>query len=310
MTENMIAISQDRFGGAEVLTPVTVPVPKPGINEILIRVHAAGVNPIDKTNRENGIFVGQPPFVLGWDVSGTVAAAGFGVTVHQAGDEVFGMLPFPRGHGAYAEYVVAPARVFVPKPANLTHVAAASLPLAGLTAWQALAEIAHVGPGTRVLVNGAAGGVGHLAVQIAKSLGAHVTAVVSGPNADFARSLGADDVLDRTVTDYTASVRDLDVVLDTRGIDARPALDTLRPGGIFVTLAPPAIDPVRAEAERRGIRTAAFLVEADRVGMNAIAELAASKRLVPSVSATYPLAEAGKAQDAKPARGKIVLEVA
>lgn len=310
MNDTMIIISQNQLGGAEVLKPVTAPIPQPGISQILVRVHAAGVNPIDKTNRETGMFTGEPPFVLGWDVSGTVAAAGAGVTVHETGDEVFGMLPFPQGHGAYAEYVVAPARAFVPKPANLTHVEAASVPLAGLTAWQALAETSHVGAGTRVLVNGAAGGTGHLAVQIAKSLGAHITAVVSAPNAEFARSLGADDVIDRTTTDYTAVARDLDVILDTTGSDPVPAFSSLRAGGIFVTLAPPALAPARAEAGRRGIRAATLLVEADRVGMNVIAELAAAKQLVPTVAATYPLQQAGTAQDTKPGRGKNVLVVA
>jgi NADPH:quinone reductase-like Zn-dependent oxidoreductase len=310
MNETMIAISQDRLGGAEVLTPVTVPVPQPGIGQILIRVHAAGVNPIDRTNRETGMFVGEPPFVLGWDVSGTVAAVGLGVSVHQPGDEVFGMLPFPREHGAYAEYVLAPARAFVPKPGNLSHTEAAALPLAALTAWQALVETARIGDGTRVLISGAAGGVGHLAVQIAKSRGAHVTAVVSGRNADFARELGADEVIDRTAADYTASVRGLDVVLDTRGSDPVPALATLRSGGVFLTLAPPAVAKAEPEAGRRGIRAATLLVEADSTGMNAIAGLAAAKRLVPAVSATYPLEQAGTAQEATPDRGKIVLTIA
>ncbi|WP_460440440.1 NADP-dependent oxidoreductase [Amycolatopsis stemonae] len=310
MTDTMNVISQDRLGGPEVLQLTTAPVPAPGIGQILIRVHAAGVNPIDAAHRRTGMFLGAPPFVLGWDVSGTVAAVGLGVSVHQSGDEVFGMLPFPAGHGAYAEYVVAPARAFVPKPAALTHEEAASLPLAGLTAWQALAETAHVTTGTRVLVDGAAGGVGHLAVQIAKALGAHVTAVVSGPNTGFARSLGADDVLDRTSGDYTAGVRDLDVVLDTTGGNPVAAFATLKPGGVFLTLAPRTLPPAQAEAERLGIRTATLLVEADRTGLNALVGLVADKRLTPVVDATFPLSEAGKAQETRPSRGKNVLTLA
>ncbi|MFC0430975.1 NADP-dependent oxidoreductase [Kutzneria buriramensis] len=309
MTDTMQTISQDRLGGPEVLTPATAPVPTPGVSQILVRVHAAGVNPIDATNRKTGMFLGEPPFTLGWDVSGTVAGVGLGVSVHQVGDEVFGMLPFPSGHGAYAEYVVVPARLFVPKPDALTHIEAASLPLAGLTAWQALAETAHVTAGSRVLVNGAAGGVGHLAVQIAKALGAHVTAVVSAPNVDFARALGADDVIDRATTDYTKTVRNLDVVLDTTGGDPLPAFDSLKVGGVFVTLAPPVLGPARAEAERRRIRSATLLVEADRVGMNALVDLVAGKQLTPVVGATFPLAEAGAAQSTQPARGKTVLVV-
>ena len=309
MTDTMITISQNELGGADVLTAVTAPVPQPGIGQILIRARAVGVNPIDKANRETGMFLGQPPFVLGWDVSGTVEAVGMGVTVHQAGDEVFGMLPFPGVGGGYAQYVTTPARDFVPKPGNLTHEEAAALPLAALTAWQALVDTAHVGADTKVLVIGAAGGVGHLAVQIAKSRGAHVTAVVSTANADFARSLGADEVIDRTRTDFTATVRDLDVMLDTVGADLIPALDSLRSGGTLIALSPRAYAAASEEAERRGIRAATLLVEADRLGMTEIADLAAAKQLVPAVDATYPLEQAGTAQEAKPSHGKTVLVV-
>lgn len=303
----MLSISQDRLGGADVLTPVTTPVPEPGIGQILIRVLAAGVNPIDRTNRETGLFLGQPPFVLGWDVSGIVEAVGMGVTVHQAGDEVFGMLPFPGAGGAYAQYVTAPARAFVAKPGSLHHEEAAALPLAGLTAWQALVDTAHIGAGTRVLVNGAAGGVGHLAVQIARALGAHLIAVVSTPNVEFARSLGAAEVIDRTKTDYSVTVRDLDVVLDTAGADPVPAFGSLRAGGTFITLSPRALAPAREEAERRGIRAATLLVEADRLALTSLADLAAAGQLAAAVGATYPLQQAGQAQEARPGRGKTVL---
>src|SRR5262245_17007616 len=154
------AVSQDELGGPEVLKLVTVPTPEPGISEILVRVHAAGVNPIDGAQRQTGAFVGQPPFVLGWDVSGAVEAVGAGVTLYKPGDEVFGLLPFPQGHGAYAEYAVGPTRAFVPKPGRLDHVHAAAIPMVGLTAWQALVDTARVGEGRRVLIDAAAGGIG------------------------------------------------------------------------------------------------------------------------------------------------------
>ena len=179
MNGTMKAVSQDELGGPEVLKLVSLPTPEPGVSEILIRVHAAGVNPIDGANRQTGAFVGQPPFVLGWDVSGTVVAVGPGVTLYKPGDDVFGLLPFPQGHGAYAEYAVGPTRVFVRKPDQLDHVQTAAIPMVGLTAWQALVDTARVGEGSRVLINGAAGGIGHLAVQIAKARGAHVTALAS-----------------------------------------------------------------------------------------------------------------------------------
>lgn len=310
MTDTMHAISQDELGGPEVLSSVTIDKPVPGMGEILVRVHAAGVNPVDAMNRQTGMFVGRPPFVLGWDVSGTVESTGPGVTIHQPGDAVFGMLPFPHGHGAYAQYAVAPARSFVPKPARLDHVQAAALPLAGLTAWQALVETARVGEGIRVLINGASGGVGHLAVQIAKARGAHVIGVASTPNLDFVRSLGADEVIDYTTTEINQAVRDVDAVLETVGGDyPAKALDVLKPGGILVSTLPQTLAAVEAAAREGGLRLAGLFVEADRVGMAALTEMVIAGELVPCIAATFPLDQAGAAQSAKPGPGKTVLTV-
>jgi NADPH:quinone reductase-like Zn-dependent oxidoreductase len=292
----MKAISQDELGGPEVLKLVTVPVPEPGVSEILIRVHAAGVNPIDGAQRQTGAFVGEPPFVLGWDVSGTVQAVGPGVTLYEPGDDVFGLLPFPQGHGAYAEYVVGPTRAFVRKPDRLDHVQAAAIPMVGLTAWQALVDTARVGAGTRVLIDAGAGGIGHLAVQIAKSRRAHVTALASAANLDFVRSLGADEAIDHAATDFTDAVRDQDVVLDVVGGDyPGRALDVLRPGGTLVSTQPSALAPIAEAAAERGFRVAGVIVEADQVGMAGLASLAASGELVPTIAATFPLEEAGAA---------------
>lgn len=308
MNDTMRAISQDQLGGPEVLKLVTLPVPEPRMGEILVRIHAAGVNPVDAQNRQSGVFIGQPPFVLGWDVSGTVAAVGPGVTLYTPGDEVFGMLPFPRGHGAFAEYAVGPARIFVPKPGNLNHVEAAAMPLAGLTAWQALVETAHVGSGTRVLVTGASGGVGHFAVQIAKARDADVIGVASTANLDFVRSLGADEVIDYTATDFTQTVQDVDAVLEVIGGDyPAKALAVLRPGGILVSTLPPTLASVEKEALERGIRLAGLFVEADRLGMTALVDLVDSGQLTPTVAATYPLGRADAAQSTKTGPGKTVL---
>jgi NADPH:quinone reductase-like Zn-dependent oxidoreductase len=294
--DTMTAVGQDELGGPEVLKLVTLPTPQPGISEILVRVHAAGVNPIDGAQRQTGAFVGQPPFVLGWDVSGTVEAVGPGVTLYKPGDEVFGLLPFPQGHGAYAEYAVGPTRVFVRKPDGLDHVHAAAIGMVGLTAWQALVDTAAVGEGSRVLIDGAAGGIGHLAVQIAKARGAHVTALTSAAHLDFVRSLGADEVIDYDSTDFTEAVRDQDVVLDVVGGDypAR-ALDVLRPGGILVSTQPSTLAPLAETAAERGIRVAGIIVEADEVGMSGLADLAATGKLAPTIAATFPLQEAGAA---------------
>jgi NADPH:quinone reductase-like Zn-dependent oxidoreductase len=308
MTDTMQAISQDKLGGPEVLKRVTLSVPKPGMGEILVRVHAASVNPVDVMNRKSGMFVGNPPFVLGWDVSGTVEAVGPGVTIHGPGDEVFGMLPFPHGHGAYAEYAVGPARVFVPKPERLDHVQAAAIPLAGMTAWQTLVETAHVGQGSRVLINGAAGGVGHLAVQIAKARGAYVIALASASNAEFVRSLGADEVIDYAATDFTQTVRDVDAVLEVIGGDYPvKALKVLKPGGILVSTLPPTLEPAKKDAADRGIRLAGLFVEVDRLGMTALADLVTAGMLTPSVAATFPLDQVATAQTTKSGPGKTVL---
>jgi NADPH:quinone reductase-like Zn-dependent oxidoreductase len=296
MNGTMKAVSQDELGGPDVLKVVTVPTPEPSISEVLVRVHAAGVNPIDGAQRQTGAFVGEPPFVLGWDVSGTVEAVGPGVTLYNPGDEVFGMLPFPQGHGAYAEYVVGPTRAFVRKPDRLDHFQAAAIPMVGLTAWQALVDTAGVGERSRVLINGASGGIGHVAVQIAKARGAYVTALVSDANLDFVRSLGADEAIGYNSSDFTEAVRDQDVVLDVVGGDyPAKALDVLKPGGILVSTQPPSVAAVAEAAAERGVRAAGVIVEADEVGMSALADLAAAGKLVPTIAATFPLDEVAAA---------------
>lgn len=186
----MRAIGQDVLGGPEVLKEVRPERPEPRPNEVLVRVRAAGVNPTDWKHRATGGFLGEPPFVLGWDVSGVVESVGIGVAAFRPGDEVFGMLSYPFGHGSHAEYVTAPARTFAPKPSGIDHVQAGALPLVSLTAWQALVERAEVQPGQRVLVHAAAGGVGHVAVQIAKARGARVIGTASAGKHEFLRSSG------------------------------------------------------------------------------------------------------------------------
>jgi NADPH:quinone reductase-like Zn-dependent oxidoreductase len=306
----MRAIIQDELGGPEVLHEAAVAIPTPGIGQVLVRVRAAGVNPADFMNRQTGIFSGTPPFTLGWDVAGVVAGVGPGVTLFGPGDEVFGLLPFPYGAGAYAEYVLAPTRALVRKPQELSFVKAAALPLAGLTAWQSLAETAQVGDGSTVLITGATGGVGHLAVQIAKALGARVIAVVSARNAELARSLGADAVIDYTSADFTTEVQGLDVVFDVIGADyPLRALDVLHPGGMLVSTLPQSLGPARTAAAERGLRVAGVFVESDRLGLMAIADLVVRGKLTPLIAKTFPLERAGEAHSFKDGQGKVVLEV-
>jgi len=305
---DMRAITQKELGGPEVLFETELPRPKPGPTEILVRVHASGVNPTDWKQRGNGGFLGEPPFVLGWDISGVVEEVGFGVTLYRPGDEVFGMPWFPRQAGGYAEYVTAPARQFARKPSTVDHVHAAAVPLAALTAWQSLTETAPVGPGTRVLIHAAAGGVGHLAVQIAKSRGAYVIGTASAGKHEFVRSLGADEVIDYTVGDWSADVRDLDVVLDTIGGGyGERSLPTLRDGGSLVSLT-----ELPAFASERGIHTGFTLVEPDYKGLTAIAELLGSGALRVEIDSVFPLAavaDAHRRSASGRAQGKIVLTV-
>ena len=309
-TTTMRAISQDVLGGPEVLQYVELPRPQAGISQIVVRVHAAGLNPTDWKHRAHSIFLGSPPFVLGWDVSGMVEATGFGVTLFKPGDEVFGMLPYPHGVGSHAEYAAGPARAFALKPAGLDHVQAGALPLVALTAWQALIETAQLSAGQRVLIHAAAGGVGHVAVQIAKAHGAFVIGTASAGHHDLVRDLGADEMIDYNTTDFAAAAEDVDVVLDMVGGDypAR-SLRTLRPGGILISLLPFPSE-VAQEAARLGIRAEVLLVEADHGGMSAIARLVADGKLRPVVAGTFPLADAAKAHelgDTGHVAGKLVL---
>ncbi|MBZ6080803.1 NADP-dependent oxidoreductase [Streptomyces olivaceus] len=307
----MRAVSQDVLGGPEVLKEVRVERPVPRPNEVLVRVRAAGVNPTDWKHRADGGFLGEPPFVLGWDVSGTVESVGIGVAAFRPGDEVFGMLSYPFGHGSHAEYVTAPARTFTHLPAGTDHVRAGALPLVSLTAWQALVERADLQPGQRVLIHAAAGGVGHVAVQIAKARGAHVIGTASAGKHAFLRSLGADEAVDYRETDFTEAVRDVDVVLDTIGGDTSlRSLRVLRPGGVVVSILPVGSGEFFEEAGRLGVRAVRMLVDADRADMREIARLVEAGKLEPTIAKTFPLAEAAGAHalgETGRTTGKIVL---
>jgi NADPH:quinone reductase-like Zn-dependent oxidoreductase len=313
-TATMRAVSQQTLGGPEVLTEIELPRPVPGPGQILVRVRAAGLNPTDWRHRATpGLFLPEPPFVLGWDVSGEVAATGIGVTLFRPGDEVFGMLPYPHGHGSCAEYVAGPARAFARKPAALDHTQAAAIPLAALTAWQALIDTAHLAAGQRVLIHAAAGGVGHFAVQIAKARGAHVIGTASAPNHAFLRGIGADEMIDYRDTDVAGAVRGVDVVLDSIDDDnSIRSLRALRPGGLLVTLRSFGAVDLASEAEALGVRAIRMLVEHDHAGMLALAGLAGSGALRPTIAGSFPLSKAAEAHalgDTGRTVGKLVLTV-
>ncbi|MFD5029150.1 NADP-dependent oxidoreductase [Streptomyces sp. NPDC058220] len=316
----MRAITQYTLGGPEVLQLAEVARPEPLPTEVQVRVHAAGVNPVDWKSRESGGIaglLGDPPFVLGWDVSGVVTETGFGVHTLQVGDEVYGMPWFPRPAGAYAEYVTAPSRQFALKPTTIDHDRAAAMPLAGLTAWQSLVDAARVEAGQRVLIHAAAGGVGHLAVQFAKHLGAYVIGTASAAKHDWLRSLGADELIDYTAVRFEDVVSDVDVVIDLVGdghdATSTRSLRTLRPGGVLVAV-PSGVSPELLDAARaQGLRASTFLVEPDGAALTRIAGLIDKGVVKVEVEEVLPLEQAAEAHRRGAAgrtRGKLVLHVA
>ena len=298
-------------GGPEVLKVEEVPRPSPTLTEVLVRVRGAGTNPVDAYVRSGAFPLLEPPAILGWDISGVVEEVSPGVNRFRVGDEVFGMPYFPRAAGAYAEYVGAPARQLARKPAGLDHVQAGGLPLAGLTAWQGLVDNAGIRPGQRVLIHAASGGVGHLAVQIAKAHGAHVIGTASRGKHDFVRSLGADEVIDYRETDFAAAMKDVDVGFDLVGRDGYAArtLEVLRPGGVLVTTQRvDAAFVTRAAAS--GKRIAIMTVEPDRVGLEGLARLVEEGKLRVQVGEVLPLEDARRAHElleSHAVTGKVVL---
>lgn len=310
---NMRVVEVGELGGPEVLRVVERAVPVPGAGQVVVAVHAAGVNPVDWKVRAGGGFLDTPPFVVGWDVAGEVSAAADDVTAFAVGDEVLGMPLFPKEAAAYAEYVVAPAAHLVRKPAGLGFAAAAALPLAGLTAWQVLVGIADVRAGQRVLINGAAGGVGHLAVQIANARGAHVIGTSRAAKHPFLRSIGVNEVLDYTTDDVVARAGEVDLLFDMIGGDTTAALvPAVRPGGLAIPLTGGVGPSIEAAANARGVRTAKWLVEPDAEGLTALLGLIESGALRVHVERAFPLAEAGQAHrvgEAGRVTGKLVLTV-
>jgi NADPH:quinone reductase-like Zn-dependent oxidoreductase len=307
----MLAISQHRLGPPGVLNMVTMPRPEPGGTEVLVRVLAAGVNPVDWKTRTDGGRLGPPPFILGWDVAGVVESVGEGVTRFAVGDRVFGMPWFPRQAAAYAEYLTCPSRQLAATPDSLDDAEAAGLPLAGLIAWQSLIDTAAIQAGDRVLVQAAAGGVGNLAVQIAKQAGAYVIGTAGPGDQAFLAELGVDQPIDYTSGNIADQVAGADVVLDlVGGAVGLASVPLLRDGGLLISVPSAAdIGPLRAAAAGR-VRVTGILVEPDRTGMDAIAALALAGQLRQPIARALPLDQAAQAHElgeSRRAGGKMVL---
>ncbi|GAB3870530.1 NADP-dependent oxidoreductase [Kibdelosporangium lantanae] len=313
----MRAISQNEFGGPEVLREVDIPRPEPLPTEVLVRVVSAGLNPVDTKTRAGGGMagvLGKPPFVLGWDVSGVVQEVGFGVHTLKAGDEVYGMPWFPRQAGGFAEYVTAPSRQFARKPSTVDHDSAAAVPLAALTAWQVLHDAAHVQAGQRVLVHAAAGGVGHFAVQFAKAAGATVIGTARTEKHGWLGEIGADELVDYTTTPFEDAIENVDLVVDLVGGDTSTrSLKTLKSGGKLVAV-PGGVSPELAQAAAaHGVEAMPFLVEPDGHALTRIAELIDAGRVDVEVEEVFPLArtaEAHERMESGRTRGKLVIRVA
>src|SRR6266852_1773740 len=309
----MKAIVVHEYGGPEVLKLDDVPRPVPKENEILVKVIAAGVNPVDSAARSQKFaqFLNiKLPAIPGYDIAGVVEKTGATVTKLKAGDPVYAYIALDKG-GGYAEYALATEKETSPKPKSLSCAAAAAVPLVSLTAWQALIDTAKLSAGQTVLIHGGSGGVGRLAIQIAKARGAKVFATASTANQEFLRQMGADVAIDYTKQKFEDVAKDVDVVLDAVGKDTLArSYGIVKKGGIIVSLV---ARPDQAELDKHGIRGAPLGVEPNSDELAEITNLIDERKIKVIVSQTLPLAEAAKAQaqaDTHHTRGKIVLTVA
>ena len=310
--ETMKAVRIHSYGGPEVLVYEEVPRPQPEQGEVLVRVEAAAVNPVDWKIREGflkEILDHSLPMIMGWDVSGVVAATGPGVSRFKIGDEVFSRPDLLRD-GTYAEYVVIREAEVAFKPKSVDHLHAAAIPLAGLTAWKALIEAAGLTSGQKVLIHGAAGGVGSYAVQLAKWRGAHVIATASEYNHDYLLELGADEVVDYRLVHFEDIARGMDAVFDTiGGITQERSWRVLKKGGILVSIVSP---PSPEKAAAYGVRQSFVFIQPDAAALAELADLVDTGKLRPYLEKVLPLSEARRAQELSQGghvRGKIVLKV-
>jgi NADPH:quinone reductase-like Zn-dependent oxidoreductase len=309
----MKAIRIHNYGGPEVLQYEEAPRPKvAAATEVLIRVHAAGVNPIDWKVREGYMKDFWPhefPLILGWDLSGVVEKIGTGVSHFKKGDEVYSV-PDASRDGAYAEYIVVRESEVALKPKSLHHVRAAAVPLAAVTAWQALFDAGQLKRGQRVLIHGGSGGVGHVAVQLAKWKGAHVLATASTKNQELLRELGVDEPIDYTKQKFEDVARDVDLVLDLIGGETQErSWSVLKKGGSLLSLVQP---PSVEKAKALGVRAAFVAGHPSDAQLAEIAKIIDSGQLAPVIDRILPLSEVRRAHELSQSghtHGKIVLRI-
>jgi NADPH:quinone reductase-like Zn-dependent oxidoreductase len=300
-----------KYGGADVLVYEDVPLPEPKAGEVLVRVCATSINPVDWKMREGMMERSnqQLPLILGMDLAGVVEAVGPGVTSFQPGQDVYGVADTSRS-GAYAEYAIASVEAIAPKPKTLSYTDAASVPVVAMTAWQALFDKYNLTAGQKLLIHAAAGGIGSFAVQLAKWKGAFVIGTASSANLDFIKSLGADTVIDYKTTPFETVVKDIDVVLDTVGGTTRErSWGVLKPSGTLVTL----VHPFPAEMPNElPAKVVGLALRPKASLLSEIAGLLDTGQIRTCVGQVFPLREVSQAQTISQSghvRGKIVLKI-
>jgi NADPH:quinone reductase-like Zn-dependent oxidoreductase len=306
----MRAVRIHQFGDPDVLTLDDISKPNPDSTEVLVRVRAASVNPIDCKTRQGSAISVELPWTVGWDVTGVVESVGVNVTDFSEGDEVYGLIEFPDGGGTYAEYTAAPANELIQKPAELSFEEAAATPLVSLTAWEAL-DATEVKNDTRVLIHAAAGGVGHFAVQFAKEWGAHVIGTASGANKDYLRDLGADEIVNYREQRFEETIDPVDAVVDTIGGETfTQSLEVLNDGGIIDKLPGELSDQQLENAEEHNVQAVHTSVRPNQEWFAEITGLVSDGTVSPTIDTVVPLSDAQRAHKLSEeghTRGKLVL---
>lgn len=311
----MKAIQLHSFGDINSLYYDEVPQPNIGDDEVLVKIHAVGLNPVDwKTRKGIALYEESDlPLILGWDLAGTVVAVGDKVARFQLNDEVYGMSAFPKVGAAYAEYAAVKENDLSSKPSNITYEEAAAIPLAALTAWQALFEIGNLVAGQSILIHAAAGGVGHFAVQLAKWKGARVIGTASTQRSTWLRELGLDQFIDYRSSDFTQKISDIDFVLDSIGGEVGlRSLKVLKNNGTLVTLLPNTAKELLAEAKKMGLNAGLALVHPDVAQLDQITALVVANKIRPYIDRVYPFLDIKDAHhylEQGHVQGKVVLQI-